>query len=113
MIEVAEQDKDSTREMDVSKTIRWGMISWYFDVNQSTTQNCWFNSGLLTPIQGNSLTSVIESSLSSLNNEDELIILALTVAWQRGILVESIPAINDFVSPSSEEVLDDFNTLEE
>ncbi|KAI0993561.1 hypothetical protein K3495_g14623 [Podosphaera aphanis] len=29
------------------------------------------------------------------------------------MLVENIPAINDFVSPSSEEVPDDFNTLEE
>ncbi|KAI0994098.1 hypothetical protein K3495_g14084 [Podosphaera aphanis] len=98
MIEAAKQDKDATRQMDVLKEMSWGMLSWHFDVS---------------PIQGNSLTSVIEPSLSSLNNEAELVTLAQTVVWQRGILVESIPAINDFVSPSSEEVLDDFNTLEE
>ncbi|KAI0994079.1 hypothetical protein K3495_g14104 [Podosphaera aphanis] len=89
------------------------MLSWHFDVSQSKIQNFWLKSGLLSPIQGNSLTSVIELSLSSLNNEAELVTLAQTVVWQRGILIESIPAINDFVSPSSEEVLDDFNTLEE
>ncbi|KAI1000685.1 hypothetical protein K3495_g7512 [Podosphaera aphanis] len=89
MIEAAEQDKDATREMDLSKAMRWGMLSWHFD------------------------PSLIEPSLSSLNNEAELVTLAQTVAWQRGIPVESIPAINDFVSPSCEEVLDDFNTLEE
>ncbi|KAI0997438.1 hypothetical protein K3495_g10748 [Podosphaera aphanis] len=88
------------------------MLSWHFDVSQSTIQNFWLKSGLLSPIQGNSLTSVIEPSLSSLN-EAELVIRAQTVAWQRRILVESIPAINDFVNPSIEEVLDDFNTLEE
>ncbi|KAI0995255.1 hypothetical protein K3495_g12928 [Podosphaera aphanis] len=111
MIEAAKQDNDATREMDVLKEMSWGMLSWHFDV--STIQNCWLKSSLLSPIQGNSLTSVIEPSLSSLNNEAELVTLAQTVVWQRGILVESIPAINDFVSPSSEEVLDDFNALEE
>ncbi|KAI0993610.1 hypothetical protein K3495_g14574 [Podosphaera aphanis] len=112
MIEAAKQDKDATREMDMLKEMRWGMLSWHFDVSQSTIQNFWLKSGLLSPIQGNSLTSVIEPSLSSLN-EAELVILAQTVAWQRRILVESIPANNDFVSPSIEEVLDEFNILEE
>ena len=59
------------------------------------------------------MTSVIEPSSSSFTNEAELVTLAQTVAWQRGIIVDSIPAINDFMSPSSEEVLDDVNTLEE
>ncbi|KAI0998402.1 hypothetical protein K3495_g9791 [Podosphaera aphanis] len=98
MIEAAEQDKDAIRETDILKAMCWGMLSWHFDVS---------------PIQGNSLTSVIEPSLSSLNNEAELVNLAQTVAWQREILVESILAINVLVSPSSEEVLDDSNTLEE
>ena len=59
------------------------------------------------------MTPVIEPSSSSFTNEAELITLAQIVAWQRGIIVDSIPAINDFVIPSGEEVLDDVNTLEE
>ncbi|KAI0993560.1 hypothetical protein K3495_g14624 [Podosphaera aphanis] len=74
--QAAEQDKDATREMGVLKAMRWGMLSWHFDISQSTIQNCWLMSGLLSPIQGNSLTSVIEPSLSSLNNEAELVTLA-------------------------------------
>ena len=59
------------------------------------------------------MTSVIEPSSSSFTNEAELVTLAQTDAWQHGISVDSIPAINDFMSPRSEEVLDDVNTLEE
>ena len=59
------------------------------------------------------MTSVIEPSSSSFTNEAELVTLAQTDAWQRGISVDSNPAINYFMSPSSEEVLDDVNTLEE
>ncbi|KAI1004767.1 hypothetical protein K3495_g3449 [Podosphaera aphanis] len=63
------------------------------------------------PVHGTVVPTVTEASLATSCTEAELVPLAERVASQRGI--QNIPSINDFVTPTSEEVFDDINTLEE
>ena len=48
MIETHEKGDDPLKEMDVLKAMRWGFVSWHFDVTQSSIQKCWNKSGLLS-----------------------------------------------------------------
>ncbi|KAI1000372.1 hypothetical protein K3495_g7826 [Podosphaera aphanis] len=111
MIETFEKGDDPLKKMDVLKAMRWGFASWHFDVTKSSIQKCWIKSGLLSPIHGTVGPTVIELSLATPCTEVELMSLAERVASQRGI--QNIPPINDFVTPTSEEVFDDINTSEE
>ncbi|KAI0993819.1 hypothetical protein K3495_g14365 [Podosphaera aphanis] len=95
--------------MDVLKAMRWGFVSWHFDVTKSSIQTCWIKSGLLSsPVHGTDVPTVTEASLATPYTEAELVSLAQRVASQPGI--QNIPSINDFVTPISEEVFDDINT---
>ena len=71
MIEAAEYDKYATREMDVLKAMRLGMHSWHFDVSQSTIQNCWLKSGLLSNIT-HIFKIVIKTKTKSRSNSGQL-----------------------------------------
>ena len=57
------------------------------------------------------MPTVTEASLATPCTEAELVSLAERVASQRGI--QNISSINDFITPTSEEVFDDINTSEE
>ncbi|KAI0990804.1 hypothetical protein K3495_g17383, partial [Podosphaera aphanis] len=98
-------------EMDVLKAMRWGFVSWHFDVTKSTIQKCWIKSGLLSPVHGTVVSTVTEVSLATQCTEAELVSLAERVASQRGI--QNISSINDFVTPTSEEFFHDIKTSEE
>ncbi|KAI0997609.1 hypothetical protein K3495_g10580 [Podosphaera aphanis] len=63
------------------------------------------------PIHGTVVPTVTEASSATSCTEAKLVSLAKRVASQHGI--QNIPSINDFVSPTSEEVFDDINTSEE
>ncbi|KAI0993750.1 hypothetical protein K3495_g14433 [Podosphaera aphanis] len=112
MIETFEKGDDPLKEMDVLKAMRWGFVPWQFDVTKSSIQKCWIKSGLMSsPVHGTVVRTVTEASLATPFTEAELVSLAERVAWQRGI--QNIPSINDFVTPTSEEVFNDINTSEE
>ncbi|KAI1004262.1 hypothetical protein K3495_g3948 [Podosphaera aphanis] len=111
MIETFEKGDDPLKEMDVLKAMRWGFVSWHFDVTKSTIQKCWIKSGLLRPVHGTVVSTVTEASIATQCTEAELASLAERVASQRGI--QNISLINNFATPTSEEVFDDINTSEE
>ncbi|KAI1005625.1 hypothetical protein K3495_g2600 [Podosphaera aphanis] len=68
-------------------------------------------SGLLSPVHGIVVSTVTEASLANQRTEAELVSLAERVASQR--VIQNLSFINDFVTPTSEEVFDDINTSEE
>ncbi|KAI0996138.1 hypothetical protein K3495_g12044 [Podosphaera aphanis] len=100
MIETFEMGDDPLKEMDILKAMRWGFVSWRFDVTKSSIQKCWIKSALLSPVHGTVVSTVTEASLATQCTEAELVSLAKRVASQRGI--QNISSINDFVTPTTE-----------
>ncbi|KAI1004162.1 hypothetical protein K3495_g4049 [Podosphaera aphanis] len=111
MIETFEKGDDLLKEMDVLKAMRWGFVSWQFDVTKSSIHTCWIKSRHPGPVHSTDVPTVTKASLATPCTEAELVSLAQRVASQRGI--QNIPSINDFVTPTSGEVFDDINTSEE
>ncbi|KAI0994421.1 hypothetical protein K3495_g13761 [Podosphaera aphanis] len=103
MTETFEKGDDTLKEMDVLKTMRWGFVSWHFDYYCQRLHP--------GPVHGTVVPTIIEASLATPCTEAEFVSLAERVASQRGI--QNISSINDFVTPTSEEVFDDINTSEE
>ena len=103
MAQTFDQGKDLSKEMHVLRAIRWGITAWENDVTPATIQNCWARSQCINfgqfPQPPSDLWIESRELIDSIRQ-------GLYRIHQNGQIME-VPNIHDYISPYSEQVIDD------
>lgn len=118
MVEKVEAGQDPVAAMDVLKAVRWALQSWHQDITWQTHEYCWLKSGLLgeafgPPNRPKDATVALSPPLPTEYETTRTAVQSLLRVIARQTHIQTLPNVDDFISPDGERIIDEKGDLDE